>query len=69
MEIDEAMFSRLIAKAVREIGEERAAAAENTKMVFKDSKYIDVFSVKDSPLVKNCKPCSQNYWAQRRQNS
>lgn len=46
MEIDEAMFSRLIAKAVREIGEERAAAAENTKMVVKDSKYIDAFSVK-----------------------
>lgn len=68
MKIDEAMLSRLIAKAAREIEEERAAA-ERTKPVNNEYEYTGVFSAKDLPLIENCKPCSQRYWAQRRQNS
>lgn len=58
-----AAIERLIRKAAREIEEERQNAHKASEAI--DG--IDAFAVKDSPLIENCKPCSQRYWEQRRE--
>ncbi|BAK98957.1 S-adenosylmethionine synthetase [Oscillibacter valericigenes Sjm18-20] len=61
----EAAIEHLIWKAARELEEEREHAPKGSG-AFNST---DAFAVKDSPLIKNCKPCSQRYWEQRRENS
>jgi S-adenosylmethionine synthetase len=61
----EAAIKQLIRRAAREIEEER----QNTRKGNKTVNSTDAFAVKDSPLIENCKPCSQRYWEQRRQTS
>lgn len=59
----EAAIEQLIRRASREIEDERQDARKGSQ-----TNSTDAFATKESPLIENCKPCSQRYWEQRRQN-
>lgn len=65
MELNEQTLKRLIARAAREIRQERSPTPAEEKPA---EEYMSAFAVRDSPLTEGCKPCSQRYWEARRGN-